>query len=264
MSNSANVSAGKPKVSGAVFRAPLGTTLPTSASATLDAAFVELGFVSEDGVTNTNSPETDVVKAWGGETVLVLQTDKTDEWKLTLIEALNPNVLQAVYGEDAVNYSVQNGTVAISASAAQLPDAVYVIDMSLKGGALKRVVIPVGSISEIGDIVYKDDEAIGYELTITALANSSKVTHYEYIVLAANASASISVAPTTATVAKNANTPIVATTVPAGSHVLWGTSDPTVATVDQSGKVTGVAAGSATITASFGGLSATCAVTVTG
>ena len=45
--------------------------------------------------------------------------------------------------------------------------------------------------------------------------------------------------------------------------VEWTTSDPDVATVD-AGTVTAVAAGEATITASTGGFTATCAVTVTG
>ena len=39
MGNVNNVSAAKPNVSGAIFRAPLATTLPTTASETLDAAF---------------------------------------------------------------------------------------------------------------------------------------------------------------------------------------------------------------------------------
>lgn len=56
MSKVANVTAAKPKIGGAVFRAPLGTTLPTDTSSALDAAFMCLGYVSEDGVTNSNSP----------------------------------------------------------------------------------------------------------------------------------------------------------------------------------------------------------------
>ena len=89
MPNATNVSVGKPKVSGAVHWAPIGTTLPTSAVEALNASFVELGYVSEDGLTNNNSPESDTVKAWGGDTVLTLQTDRPDTFALTLIEAMN-------------------------------------------------------------------------------------------------------------------------------------------------------------------------------
>ena len=39
MSTVTNVSVGKPKIGGAIFRAPLGTTLPTTADATLNSAF---------------------------------------------------------------------------------------------------------------------------------------------------------------------------------------------------------------------------------
>ena len=52
--------------------------------------------------------------------------------------------------------------------------------MILRNGALKRIVIPDGKISEIGDVTYKDDEVTGYELTITGLSLDG-VTHYEYI-----------------------------------------------------------------------------------
>ncbi len=52
-----------------------------------------------------------------------------------------------------------------------------------------------------------------------------------------------------------------ATTQPAGFGVFWTSSDPSVATVDNTGKVTAVGAGEATITASMGGKSATYTVT---
>ena len=180
MPNVSNVSAGQPKVAGAVFRAPTGTTLPTDASSALTEAFVDLGYVSEDGVTNNNSAESDNVKAWGGDTVLVLQTEKPDEWTLTLIEAMNQNVLKTVYGDANVTVAT-GGLITVKATAAQLADNSYVIDMKLKGGAMKRVVIPNGSLSELGEVVYKDDEPIGYEITLQALPDAAGVTHYEYI-----------------------------------------------------------------------------------
>lgn len=183
MPNASNVSTGKPMTTGAIFRAPAGTVVPTDASTALSEAFKELGFVSSDGVTNTNTAETDDVYAWGGTPVLNLLTSKSDEWKLTLLEVLNPDVLKTVYGDD--NVTVSGDAISVKSTASQLADAVYVIDMMLKGGALKRVVIPVGSLSEVGDIVYKDDEPVGYEITIKAMDDGTGTTHYEYIKTAA-------------------------------------------------------------------------------
>lgn len=46
MPDATKVSVGKPKVGGAIHWAPLGTTLPTSATESLNVAFKELGYVS--------------------------------------------------------------------------------------------------------------------------------------------------------------------------------------------------------------------------
>ena len=43
--------------SGSVYVAPVGTTLPTSATASLNAAFTELGYVTEDGVSLNVEPQ---------------------------------------------------------------------------------------------------------------------------------------------------------------------------------------------------------------
>ncbi|AGF55708.1 putative repeat protein (TIGR01451 family) [Clostridium saccharoperbutylacetonicum] len=57
---------------------------------------------------------------------------------------------------------------------------------------------------------------------------------------------------------------LTATTTPAGAKVTWKSSDPSVATVDSTGKVTGIKEGQATITATTAdGLTATCVVTIT-
>lgn len=178
-----NVSAGKPRVAGAVYRAPLGTTLPTDASSALDAAFKDMGFISEDGVVNSNSPESENIKDWGGRTVLVVSTDKPDNFQLTFIESTNANVLETVYGAGNVTVDAQNNTITVRANADELSEFAYVIDMALRNGGLLRIVIPDGQLSEVGDITYKSDEAIGYETTLSALPDESGNNHYEYIKL---------------------------------------------------------------------------------
>ena len=78
----------------------------------------------------------------------------------------------------------------------------------------------------------------------------------------------VSLNPTSVSVVAGANTTITATVAPSNAtdkSITWGSSNNSIATVSTSGVVTGVAAGSATITVTTvsGGKTATCAVTVT-
>ncbi len=192
--NAQNVSVAKPKVGGAIFVAPLGTKLPTDATTALDVAFENVGYISEDGVVNTNSPDTDTIKEWGGASVGKIDNGKDDTWQFTMIEALNLAALKLVYGPDNVSGTLEED-ITIKANSNEQADVCMVIDMILKGGALKRVVLPSAGVSEVGEVTYAATSAIGYQTTLLATPDAEGNTHYEYIKSAAAAALVKTTAP---------------------------------------------------------------------
>lgn len=191
MANSTNVSAGKPRISGAVMYAELTDSLtiptaaPTSVTDVVPVGFTSLGYVSSDGVTNNNSPSSESLTAWGGDVVMNNQTEKPDEFSFKLIEAANADVLKVVYGAANVTGTDLSTGYAVNANSKPQTAKAWVIDIIMTGNVLKRIVIPNGIISAVGEISYTDSDAIGYELTVAAMPDASGNTHYEYIKSAA-------------------------------------------------------------------------------
>lgn len=181
MGNTATyVSTGKPKVSGAVFVAPIGTSLPTDASTDLGAAFTCLGYVSEDGLENANDLDVSEIKAWGGLTVYRSLNGLNDTFALKLIESENEDVLKTVYGDSNVTVD-GSGNIKIDIVAEDPQEKVWVFDMALRGGKPKRIVIPDGAITARDAITYNDSDAIAYGITVSAYPDSTQKTHIEYI-----------------------------------------------------------------------------------
>ncbi|EFZ34661.1 phage tail protein [Ligilactobacillus ruminis] len=175
------VTSAKPKVGGSIYSAPIGTALPTDATTALNTAFKCLGYVSDDGVQNSDDRKTTDIKSWGGDIVNSVQTEKTDTFKYTLIEALNVDVLKEIYGDSNVTGGLDTG-ITVKSNSIELDEHVIVIEMVLRNNVLKRIVLPSAKVTDVGEIKYKDGDNVGYETTVTCFPDDNSNTHYEYIV----------------------------------------------------------------------------------
>jgi hypothetical protein len=175
-----NVSFGKPKATGAVYVAPLGTALPSNATTNLNAAFKSLGYVSEDGLVNSVESDTENVNAWGGDLVLVGQTTFSETFTVNLIET-SEDALRTYYGDENVTVDV-DGNITVVQNSGQLPAVSVVFEIVLTGGRIKRIVVPNAQIADrSGEITYVDGEAIAYPAVFTAYPDADGNTHTEYI-----------------------------------------------------------------------------------
>jgi len=179
-----NVVAGKPLASGGALNGPLGTALPTNASTPADAAFKALGYISEDGLTETTERSTEKVRAWGGDTVKVIQTEFAATFSFSFIESVNGDVLKVVYGDSNVTTTAATPTVgtlhSIKVTGEELDHDSWIFEVK-DGDARIRIVVPNGQVTTVGEITYSDGGVIQYNVTVETFKDASGAYYYKYI-----------------------------------------------------------------------------------
>lgn len=166
-----NAIAAKPKVTGGLWVAPLGTAKPTNETTTLNASFKTPGYITEDGVTRGESRDTEVLKAWGGDTILVAQTGVEATLQTNLAEYLNEVTQGLIYGAGNVTVTpagVSAGKkVSISGKlGTPSPHNIWVLEM-FSGTATGRILFHDVQITEPDDVTYQDSELAARGVTAT-------------------------------------------------------------------------------------------------
>ena len=169
--NSANVSAAKPQVGGAIFWAPAETALPTDASTELDAAFECVGYVSTEGVTEKETRSYEKHAAWGGDTVASAQTEYVKVYSFKMIET-NATTMKIRYGAANVTVGEDGKVTQVKHNAKELPEGRWVIEMIIAGRILRKV-MPRGKMEEVGDITYNHSDLVSYDASIGLLPDEN-------------------------------------------------------------------------------------------
>lgn len=165
MGTAANVLVG---TNGGIAFAIDGTTLPTNATDVLDVAFADLGYISDDGLSEKIAKSTTPIKNWKGDTVRKVMTEHAVSYTFTMIET-NDDSEAAYYGADPAD----------GISAVQGQRGCWVADV-FDGDVSIRIVIPDGQVTETGDVAYKNDQAIAYQVTVECYPDDTGAKAYKY------------------------------------------------------------------------------------
>lgn len=196
--NAKTVSTGKGVAGGYFFSAPRTTAVLESLTGlsdfttSLNDAFVNLGYISSDGIVIGESVTTNTDNDMNGDPVNTSRSDRTETVRVTLIER-RADALKEQYGQS--NVSVAAGTsgapdvATVHHNNDERDHRVYVAELVKKDGLRWRVIIPDGQINEIGDLTINSSTLLGREATINCNAytytvgtGSSAVTHTDTVI----------------------------------------------------------------------------------
>lgn len=189
MPNTKDVRIGAPdqKTTGAIKNAPVGTTLPTLASiaasgVTLDSAFTGDEYVSEDGLTLAPSMSTTDIKDWSGSVVRkVLESfDGTLSW--TMIST-NEGSLGVAFGAENIETKAAtagHGKQVGVKLGAHLPEERSWVFLMKDGDARIIIVVPKGQVTEVGEITFAANAAVGWNVTLSCYPDSDGESIYIY------------------------------------------------------------------------------------
>ena len=168
-------------ISGAVFVAPLGTTLPTDPTAALNAAFVNLGYFTEDGVDVDPSTTAKMIRAWQSRyPVRNLVTERAFRIKFKC-EQRNRDVFKLAYGGGTFTVT---GTAPNQITKFVPPTAADVYEFALvfevyDGTITDRYTTARAMVGEVEAIPFKKDEPETYGFAVEVLESSAGVAPWQ-------------------------------------------------------------------------------------
>jgi hypothetical protein len=148
-------------ITGRVYVAPTSADAPTTSSSALAVDFVDLGYVSSDGVEFSTDRTTSQIRAWqDADLVREVVTEATVTYSFMLLETTEA-VIEAYFGSTMVD-----GKVSLNPSSTGGKKS-FVIDI-VDGDKQIRHYVPAGEILTVEAQSITNGDALGYGITVTA------------------------------------------------------------------------------------------------
>lgn len=154
--------------------------VPTDHEVQPGAEFYPLGAISEEGLTYGFDEDSQEFLAWGQLTAYRSQiTRSLRTFQATLWET-NREICKSVMFRLPVAdvTTAGDGTFSFEETATPTPDRrAWIFDV-VDGQTMERFYVPVGEVTDRDDVEFTSEEVAGYNVTVTAYADSNNVTVY--------------------------------------------------------------------------------------
>ncbi len=185
MSDSSNqvvgIGAGGSDGTGLAWFAPVGSTAPTNATSSLDAAFLDAGGISEDGLSIDFEEDTTDIRYYGSRTIQRrIQTNESQTFQIAFME--HNEVSLAIFHKKALgSISPAVSTGAFSVTTGQASTVSYAAVFQIVDDVrVTRIYCPKVEVSAKESLQYSAGNPVQFGVTFTAypVAGSSIVWFY--------------------------------------------------------------------------------------
>lgn len=177
MANDDDVRAG---LKGYAYMAPLGTIAPADFTAAWPDGWIDLGGISDDGLTESLSEDRDKYYRWGSNVaVRTIEKSRESTFKMQFLEA-NAHTLSLYYGVPlSAMTALMDGAstpVGLEFDDPEQPDPMYqMLGIDILDGDDNhwRFTIDKTEVTDKGDITYSRNGLIQFELTFSPLGTGT-------------------------------------------------------------------------------------------
>ena len=155
-------------VTGRIDIAALGTDLPYDMSNLSDTDFTNLGYISDDGVSESRDEDNQDFTPWQENSAIRYEITRSQVtlqftlWQSTLATA---GFYYGVKADDMLLNA--DGSVFFDEGGKPPVDRNVLVLTVVDGAAARRIAMPAAQVTERGEVTYNSDQMIGYNVTVT-------------------------------------------------------------------------------------------------
>ena len=160
-----------------LWTAPMGTAIPTNLTDPMSSAtgWQAVGLLSEDGASEARDEDSTDFYAWGGQ---LIRTKRSKHKRTIQVTALEDNLVVFGLVNPGSTVSTADGVNTRTVKIPKSEKVSFVLELR-DGDIVRRRHIPMGEVTEVGEVPLSETDLQAFELTITIYPDADGVLYHD-------------------------------------------------------------------------------------